>query len=86
MLNTSYPQNSYDLRMADYLALVGVVFIILLTVVSYPILNDRLALADIQSISWGPAISGILPILLTAFASLFSVVLIIVSSRGGLKP
>jgi len=68
--------------MANTKALFGVACIILLTIVSYPILNGKIASAEVQALSWGPALLVFTPVMLTAFCLLFSVVLVIVAFRG----
>ena len=65
------------------LAIVGVVFIVVLCVVSYAPLADRLAQDDVQSLSYGSMLSTLLPLLLTMFAIVFSIVAMVVASSGG---
>lgn len=69
--------------MPDTLTIFGVLAIILLCLVSYFPLKTRLEQADVQSLTWGPAVAQLLPLILTAFAILFSCALLIVSTNQG---
>jgi hypothetical protein len=72
--------------MADNLALVGAIFFVLLCVVAYFPLKTRLEMPDVQSLSWGYAISQALPLLIASFAIMGSLVMVYVAGRGGINP
>jgi len=64
------------------LTVFGIAAIVCLCIVAYFPLETRLAMPDVQSLYWGQMIAASLPIWLTAFAVLFSVVLVARSSEG----
>jgi hypothetical protein len=70
---------------ADNLALVGAVFFVILCVVAYFPLNSMMQTASFQSLSWGYAVSRALPLLLTAFALMGSMIMIYIAGKGGLN-
>jgi hypothetical protein len=73
--------------LADTVAVLSCIFIVFLCVISYFPLKDRMAQDDFQSLSYGPALSAMLPLMLTAFGMLFSLVTIYVSTKtfGGVQ-
>jgi hypothetical protein len=67
--------------MASVLPVIGCIFIIVLCIVAYSPLRDRLALADMQSTIFGQIFYQTLPIFLSSFAFMFCVVLIYVGGK-----
>jgi hypothetical protein len=66
---------------SNILPVLAVVFIVLLCVVAYFPLTDRLAQSDIAALTYGAAVRAMVPLLLTAFACAFSLIVIVLSSK-----
>lgn len=66
---------------SNILPVIGVIFIVLLCTVSYFPLNDRLAQSDIAGLSYGAAVKAMVPLLLTAFACAFSLIVIVIGTK-----
>lgn len=65
----------------NILSVMSIFFIVILCVVAYTPLNDRMNEADFQSLSYGPALANLLPVILASFAIVFSCVMLLIGSK-----